>query len=107
MKMAVWYINLLPSSILSMQTSLELAFGLKPELSLMFPFYCPGVYCYQMMHSMSFGKLCRLVGYEDELLNDEKMFIIQDIMSHSIIRCINVKVDEKLCSTYCLDTYDF
>ncbi len=49
------------------------------------------------------SKLCRLMGYEDELQNDEKMFN----MSHSIIRFIDVKFDEKLCSTYCLDTDDF
>jgi hypothetical protein len=100
-KTACWFNNRSPTSSETFKTPLELAFARKPNLDDMIPFYCLGVYHLsdeeRGSNSMNpKAEVCRFLGYEEDLRNDDHLFIILDVTYLQVLRRHDVIFDSRI-----------
>jgi hypothetical protein len=105
---ACWYINRSPSSRSDNATPLFTAYQRLPKLEDMNEFYILGVYHLTTSERGDAGdgvfgdrgRMCRLLGYEELIRGDDKLFIILDLKTKRIIKRSNVIFDRNFVEEY-------
>jgi hypothetical protein len=93
---AVYLINRSPTSSNGYKTPYELVYGVKPDISNLVPFYCPGVYHLTQDERKDpmqpKAALCRMLGYDDR----SHCYKLLNVETQKIVMRTDAKFDSKL-----------